>query len=132
MAQTSYVFQKARRSREYRKTYEAESLILMHTWLIDEIMRNEGVLPSQLAARLGKSRAYISQLLSGPTNMTLRTIAEVCFELGYRVVPKYEQIAESSAEVTYVLHDRTSNVAYLTPKRGPVEHRTLDRIPEAV
>lgn len=95
MAEVSMVFQQAWKSREYRKTYESEALILAHTWLIDEIMRKDGIIPAELARRLGKSRAHVSQLLSGPSNMTLRTVAEVLFELGYRVKITAEPLSVS-------------------------------------
>jgi len=39
-----------------------------------------------LARHLGKSRSYITQLLSGSRNMTLGTLADICFTLG--VSPK--------------------------------------------
>lgn len=40
-----------------------------------------------LARHLGKSRSYVSQLLSGSRNMTLGTLADICFTLG--VSPKF-------------------------------------------
>lgn len=40
---------------------------------------------AQLAERLGKSKAYVTQVLSGSRNMTLRTLADFAFALGFRV-----------------------------------------------
>lgn len=82
--------------REYRKTYETESLILESIWLIEGIMKRRHVTQLELALRLGKSGAHISQLLSGSTNMSLRTLAEVGFALGYRVLLECEPIADGN------------------------------------
>ncbi len=40
-----------------------------------------GVSKSDLAEKLGKSKAYVSQLLSGARNMTLSTFSDICFVL---------------------------------------------------
>lgn len=85
MVEYSTVFSEAQRNKEYAKTYESERLILDTVWELDSILRKKGISRAELARKLKKSRAYVSQLLSGPTNMTLRTVAEVFFELGYRV-----------------------------------------------
>ncbi|MEZ5555241.1 transcriptional regulator [Haliea sp.] len=39
-----------------------------------------------LAERLGKSRAYVSQLLSGARNMTFGTFSDICFVIGVKPV----------------------------------------------
>lgn len=40
---------------------------------------------SELARRVNKSKSFISQVLNGNANMTLRTLASICFELGTNV-----------------------------------------------
>jgi len=45
-------------------------------------MEDCGVTKAELAQRLGKSKARISQLLSGDTNMTIGTLADIAFALG--------------------------------------------------
>lgn len=64
---------------------EEERLILAATELVEEYLAKEGISRSELAARLGKSKGHVSQLLSGQRNLTLRTLAELMFHLGARV-----------------------------------------------
>ena len=53
--------------------------------MVLEQMEHEDISHTELAKRLGKSKSHVSRLLSGDRNMTLRTLAEVCFSLSYRV-----------------------------------------------
>jgi transcriptional regulator with XRE-family HTH domain len=48
-------------------------------------MQQRGVRAAELAQRLGVSRAYVSQMLSGRPNMTVRTLVGVAHALGDRV-----------------------------------------------
>jgi len=58
-----------------------ESFILDVTEEIHAQMEQLGVSRAQLAERMGKSKAYVSQLLSGSRNMTLRSLADISFAL---------------------------------------------------
>ncbi len=60
-----------------RLTSEVAGLILGE-------MRAQGVNKTELARRLGRSRPYVTQLLSGQTNMTLRTLVAILAALGRR------------------------------------------------
>ncbi len=48
-------------------------------------MGREGITKAALARRLGKSKAYVTQALSGGRNMTLRTLAEFAWACGASV-----------------------------------------------
>lgn len=62
--------------------YQEERVVLEATELICELMERRGVNKAELAKRLGKSRPYITRLLNGSANMTLRTISNVLLVLG--------------------------------------------------
>lgn len=68
------------------KTFEREEaqdkLIFNVTEDILIAMENLNVTKSELARKINKSKSFISQLLDGNSNMTLRTLANICFELG--------------------------------------------------
>jgi transcriptional regulator with XRE-family HTH domain len=64
------------------RLYQQEKAIHAVTELICEVMDQQGVSRTELARRLGKSKAYVSQMLDGSANMTLRTIADVFTALG--------------------------------------------------
>lgn len=64
------------------RNYLQERTILEATELICEMMDIAGVSRTELACRLGKSKADISQLLNGERNMTLRTLSDIFHALG--------------------------------------------------
>ena len=63
---------------------EAERLILEVSELILEQMEQADISHTELARRLGKSKSHVSRLLNGDRNMTLRTLAKICYSLSYR------------------------------------------------
>jgi len=62
---------------EGMRLYQQERAIQELTDLTCEIMQEQDVSRSELARRLGKTKGYITQLLDGRTNMTVRTISDV-------------------------------------------------------
>ncbi len=65
-----------------RVLLQQEVTILEVTETICGLMEEKNVTRSELASRLGKSKAFVTQLLQGRTNMTLRTISDVLHALG--------------------------------------------------
>ena len=80
MAET--LIQSITKTTEGKRLYEQERAILEVTELICEIMGATGISRSELAKKLGKTKGYITQLLDGDTNMTVRTISDVFTALG--------------------------------------------------
>jgi transcriptional regulator with XRE-family HTH domain len=70
---------------EFRKLLAQEELILEVTETLCEILEKEKISRKELADRLGKSKGFISQLLNGGRNLTLRTVADILHVLGYKV-----------------------------------------------
>ena len=70
---------------EYRKLYAIEGLVADAAELLARLMEEQDVNKAELARRLGKSRAWVTQLLSGKANMTIRTFAEAVHVLGAQV-----------------------------------------------
>lgn len=62
---------------EGMRLYQQERAILELTELVCEIMEEKGVSRSDMARRLGKTKGYVTQLLDGRANMTVRTISDV-------------------------------------------------------
>jgi transcriptional regulator with XRE-family HTH domain len=75
-----------RRKREpnYDQLLDQERLILFVTETVVGLLAEKRMTRLELADRLGKSKGYISHLLSGERNMTLRTLADLGHALGYR------------------------------------------------
>ncbi|MGA2329351.1 MAG: helix-turn-helix transcriptional regulator [Bryobacteraceae bacterium] len=70
---------------EYRRLYAIEGLVTGAAELVARLMEQQGVNKAELARRLGKSRAWATQLLNGKANMTMRTFAAVVHALGAEV-----------------------------------------------
>jgi transcriptional regulator with XRE-family HTH domain len=58
-----------------------ERLIVEVTEKIAEALEASGLNQSELARRMGRSKAFVSQILSGGRNLTLRTLADVAWAL---------------------------------------------------
>ncbi|MDR0888715.1 MAG: helix-turn-helix transcriptional regulator [Coriobacteriales bacterium] len=49
-------------------------------------MERQGLSQTDLAKRMGVTRSYISQLLSGNANMTIKTLAKFEYTLGVNII----------------------------------------------
>ena len=74
--------------------------------VIRALMESQGVSKAELARRVGKSRAYVTQSLGGDRNMTLSTLARFADAL--------------NADATVDLKPRDENRGRLVPKRPAV------------
>jgi len=70
---------------EFRRLLSIEALVAEASELIAKLMTEQHVSKADLARRLKKSRAWVTQLLSGKANMTVRTLAEVVYTLDAEV-----------------------------------------------
>src|SRR5262245_26006854 len=77
---------------QYRRIYQQEKLILEAMELIAEAMEDRSVSRSVLARLMNRTRGYVTQLLSGSKNLTLRTLADALMALGYEVTLSKEPI----------------------------------------
>lgn len=64
--------------REYRQ----EQLQHDVAELICHEMESQGVTRTELASRMGRTKGFISQVLSGDHNPTLKTVSDLLFALG--------------------------------------------------
>ena len=82
-----------------RREFTQEELALDATELISMLMEQNSVSKAELARRTGKSKAYISQVLSGSRNMTMHTLAELVYVFGQKVQLKAVALALPMEEV---------------------------------
>jgi len=71
-------------SRAEERVYAREELVYNVTEDILVALEDLDVSKKELARRLGKSRSYVTQILSGARNMTLGTLSDICFALGIK------------------------------------------------
>jgi transcriptional regulator with XRE-family HTH domain len=111
---------------EFRKLLAQEELILEVTETICNILDSEHISRKELADRLGKSKGFVSQLLNGGRNLTLRTIADNFHVLGYKVTLATHK-KEVKRQESNVIEFRT---AY-TQRKKPVENWEKLEVPRA-
>jgi transcriptional regulator with XRE-family HTH domain len=97
---------------EFGKLLAQEELILEVTETICDILENEKISRKGLADRLGKSKGFVSQLLGGGRNLTLRTVADILHVLGYKVSLSPHKIHGESRESA---HQKKLHAAEETP-----------------
>ena len=68
-----------------RRLLREEELILQVTEALSEAIEQGGITKVELARRLGKTKGFVSQILAGGRNLTLRTIADVADAMECRV-----------------------------------------------
>jgi transcriptional regulator with XRE-family HTH domain len=88
-----------------RRLLRQEELILEITEALIEALENEGISKTDLASKLGKSKGFVSQILAGGRNLTLRTIADVADSLGCRINVICEKIRQKEAETIIAISD---------------------------
>ena len=70
---------------EFRRLLAIETLMAEASEVIARLMAEQNVSKADLARRLNKSRAWVTQLLNGKANMTVHTLAEVVYALDAEV-----------------------------------------------
>ncbi len=68
-----------------RRMLEQEILVVSATELISQLLEEKSVSRAELARRIGKSKAFVTQILRGRHNMTLRTLADLAWAFEARV-----------------------------------------------
>ena len=87
---------------EFARLLAQEELILEVTEVLCGLLEEEKISKKELAERLGKTKGFVSQLLNGGRNLTLRTVADILYVLGYKValVPHKLEIHRESSETS--------------------------------
>ncbi len=78
---TANWIKKLEHDREGRRILEQERLILEVTEAIATLLADQKVSRSELASRIGTSPAFVTKLLRGDNNFTLRTLSDVFFAM---------------------------------------------------
>ena len=77
------IFEKS--SPKNRRMLREEKLIFEVTEALSEALAKEEITKAELAQRLNKTKGFVSQVLAGGRNLTLRTIADFADALGCEV-----------------------------------------------
>ena len=98
---------------EFARLMAQGDLIMEVTETLCELLENEKISRKELADRLGKSKGFVSQLLNGGRNLTLRTVADILHVLGYKVtLTPYKEGEQKQEPITRSHAKQTRRVAY--------------------
>ena len=99
----------------YERLLCQERLILDVTESLAGALEDGGVTRAELARRLGRTPGFVSQLLGGGRNLTLRTIADIAAALSLRPSFKLSSgrktVSEWTNETNYNNYNWTSQMA---------------------
>lgn len=98
------------------RTLAEESLIVDVAEEIWQALNQAGLSKTDLAKRLNVSKPRITKLLDGSANMTLRTLADIAFELGKKITITLsnKSAAGGWAQKTTIRH---ANISQAKPAR---------------
>lgn len=109
------------RGEAYERLVRQEELILNVTEGLTEALRDAGVTRAELARRLGRTPGFVSQLLGGGRNLTLRTISDIALALSLR--PALDLRADPAPVVDTDTLGPPALSAFAGPGDGPAAHR---------
>ena len=93
------------------RDYQEEGAALDFSEMLHVAMEEPGVTRAELACRLGTSQAYITRVLGGRANFTLKTMAKLAHALGLQLevglAPQKLPSAAASANAEDTLQRRT-------------------------
>lgn len=82
-----------------RRLFEQERLFVEVTELLTSAMDVQGITRAELAQRLGKTKSFVTQVLRGRHNMTLRTLAGLFDAIDCRVAMDAKRRGSSESVV---------------------------------
>jgi len=86
---------KSGKESDYQRLVEQETLIFGATELLSELIEEGKLSRKELAEKMGRSKGFVTQILAGDRNMTLRTLADFAYALEHRVKVKAAPLVES-------------------------------------
>ncbi len=112
------------------RAFAREDLVYNVTEDLLVFLEDNNISKKELARRLGKSKSYITQVLSGSRNMTLGSFSDICFSLGFKPeikIPVHEEpIAEKTAN-TWGTFGKINNTEKTKKKLIKHESNVIDR-----
>lgn len=125
-------------SKAEAKAIARDELIYHLTEDLLVLLEDKGISKAQLAKALGKSRSFVTQVLSGNRNMTLGTLSDICFELQVNpvvsILPngakllKYEEKQNWEAVERTDIKEISENVVSIFSSTDPMEYTSLEKV----
>ena len=113
------------RDEAYERLLRQEQLILDVTERLSEALEDSGVTRAELARRLNRTPGFVTQVLGGGRNLTLRTIADMAAALSLQ--PSFELSCERES-VSFAAVDRAGPAALPPDGRSRVRKRLRESV----
>lgn len=110
---TDFLEEWANASEANAKLCAQERLITQTTEEIWRILEETNISKADLAKKMGVTKGHISQILNGSRNMTLRTLADICFALDCQPMLRLELKPKEQEIGQEALPGKTSNLRYI-------------------
>ena len=121
---------------EARRELEKERFVQEVTAALQSALTDSGTTQAEIASRLKKTPAYVSQVLSGRRNCTLHTVAELAWASGLRLGVQCEFLQPLSQQAftstSSVLSIRRIAIKQQPVSPAPVTTAGAERHAEAV
>jgi transcriptional regulator with XRE-family HTH domain len=88
------LYDKFLENEDFRRLAAQEDFILDVTENFYELLHRENISKALLAKLTGKTKGFISQILNGGRNLTLRSISDLAYALGYRAIVNFEKVGQ--------------------------------------
>jgi len=133
---TAMTTESARTKNEQNKLVAREKLIYNLTEDLLVLLEDRGMTKAELAKALGKSRSYVTQVLSGSRNMTLGTLSDICHELNakpiVRVLPNGSKVLTYEQNPIWLKEEiqniKSSNDISYYENKEPIEYRPVLKV----
>lgn len=83
---------------ERDERYFANALILDASIQLERSLEESGLSQKELAERLGSTESYVSQVLGGGRNVTLKTLGRFAYHLGYSLKLRRSSLSEEKRQ----------------------------------
>lgn len=107
-------------SKTNKKIFARATLIQNVTEDIMIAMEDLKISKSDLARKIGKSKSYITQILSGSRNMTLTSLSDLCFELD--IIPDVKILEDNQKFENFDLDESIENSITFTWEKEELVH----------
>ena len=104
-----------------RRLLRQEELILDVTEALVGALADQGMRRSQLASKLGRTKGYVSQMLAGSRNLTLRSVADLADALDCRVRVSIAPRPEEHVYTMSVKGNEISSTMLRSTSAAPIE-----------
>ena len=93
-------FEKRLRNKERDDEFLYAKLITEIAFELEEAIAQEGVTQTELAQRLGVNKSYITRILNGQPNMTIRTLVKIANALNRKVFARFDKFEVRATAIT--------------------------------